>query len=652
MGQALGDIYAACVGSQTGQPTPAAAREWSARVPRRFLTTLAPLLLAGATIASIATETTGPADTLATVDAIGTLAQGVTIAAIAFLVVRPHATIGWAAAGAVVVAVTPVGADARTTWLVVALVLTLLALADELGAVRQRILARSWGSPVTPDCGPAVRADLLRRRLVPLAGALLGVLVALGSVGWWVHDAQSTEQFRSTALETTGTVVEVADDDLSALVRTEDGGVVKVGLPTLYPKVGDQVDLLLSPNGKRGELVGDPFDPTGTLVLAGGGLLAAVVLARSEVARRRGAERLLRDGTAPATFIAVPTGGPWLSLEAVGDRGRTTSRVRIGWGIAAEQGNEHAAAWAQGSVDDQVWDSDDDEDEDEDYYAEWSRLEQERMESMPDEELLALGAAHRADREASAAQRALAEAPLDAPQMVVVHGLTAQGDFPLIATADGRWLVPSRAARDTSLRWLARPQRLLRIHAATEYRPTEPTGGIETARRSRWTILVASTGKTLPVVLTPAVGWLAWWVTDVGSVAYLLKLAPLLFLGYAWVTTAQDRLSLSEAGVRTRHMVLAPLVRWDRLTAVVADENSLALRVRNPADAVIVHQHRDLGRFLPGAATPIDAARRIEAERPSPTSAGSRTGVTYLPTPAVMLTALWAVATIVGVSVA
>ena len=131
--------------------------------------------------------------------------------------------------------------------------------------------------------------------------------------------------------------------------------------------------------------------------------------------------------------------------------------------------------------------------------------------------------------------------------------------------------------------------------------------------------------------MTLAYRWLVH--EDVGTLT-LVQLGMLAGVGYAWMTYAQDRLSMSATGVRVRGAVIASLVRWERLRSAVADDDSLVLRVVDPSDALIVHQHHQLGRFLPGAATPVDAARQIEMSRPGPTTL-RKGGVTYLPTPAV-----------------
>jgi hypothetical protein len=142
--------------------------------------------------------------------------------------------------------------------------------------------------------------------------------------------------------------------------------------------------------------------------------------------------------------------------------------------------------------------------------------------------------------------------------------------------------------------------------------------------------------------------WLAR--EDVGTLTQI-QLAMLAGVGYAWMTFAQDRLSLSAAGVRVRGAALATLVRWERLHTAVADDDSLVLRVVDPSDALIVHQHQQLGRFLPGATTPVDAARQIDMSRPGPTTLRRR-GVTYLPTPALLVALTWLAAAAVGVVLA
>ena len=51
---------------------------------------------------------------------------------------------------------------------------------------------------------------------------------------------------------------------------------------------------------------------------------------------------------------------------------------------------------------------------------------------------------------------------------VEVHGLLAQGDYPLLRTSDGRWLLARRPARDDRLRLHRRTPDLEPVHLSRE----------------------------------------------------------------------------------------------------------------------------------------------------------------------------------------
>lgn len=600
-----------------------------------------------------------PGERLPTMDQVGStpwaltaVAQGIVIASIPLLVVRPHSTIGWAAFGTVAVLATPTAESARPVWAVAALLLTLLALADAVGAARQRVVARSWSrTTLTPACGQIVHGVMVGRRWVPTLVAAGCLLVALVATAWWVHDDLSARAFRTAAHPVEGSVVRVADDRLSAQLRLDTGETIRVGTPASSPAVGDLVVVMTAPGTDRTELLADPFDPTGSLLLGASALLATVVLLREDAQRRRAARRVLVDGGQTLTLVAVPIGGRWLALEPVGAPGRTTSRVRIGWDVSDEYGTG-----ADSDLDgDGLEEPDEGGEEVVDEYAAWVAEQQESVARMTDEELLALGAEQRAERETSDYDRALADAPLVGPTVVEVHGLDAQGDYPVLRI-DGRWLITDRPARDAAWDVVVRPLRVLGVRQLLDTRPEhrsavadQETGPSVTAPRL-WRVMVGATGSWLPWLLTPAIGWLAWWLAGTAPWNVVMHLAPVLLLGYSWTTLAQDRLAVSDAGIRVRSAVLSLLVRWPDLARVVADEDSVVLRVVNPPDAILVHQHRDLGRFLPGALTPTDVVRLVEAARPAPGTV--RRSPAILLTPGSTLTLAWVAAAVAGAVVA
>ena len=295
---------------------------------------------------------------------------------------------------------------------------------------------------------------------------------------------------------------------------------------------------------------------------------------------------------------------------------------------------------------------DDDGVRDPDEYAAWIAEQQAAIERLSDEALLARGSAQRAEREAEDDERPAAQTHLVGPTVVEVHGLQAQSDYPMLRM-EGRWLVADRAARDTALDVVARPLRLLGIRQPMDTRtvhrladPTAPQAVSHRAAPALWRVLVGATGSWLPWLLTPAVGWLAWWLADNAPWSVLVQLAPVLVVAYSWSTLAQDRLAVSAAGVRVRSSFFSTLVPWSRLERVVADDDSVVLRVVDPSDAIIVHQHRDLGRFLAGAAGPADVPRLVEAARRSPAEA--RRAAVHRLTPGSAVLLAWVAASVAG----
>jgi hypothetical protein len=235
-----------------------------------------------------------------------------------------------------------------------------------------------------------------------------------------------------------GVVVEIAEDEYSARVRLDDGSVVRVPTPSTYPAVGDEVVVLTAPGTPRAELLTDTADPTIALANASGLLLGAFVFLQSELARRR-AGRLLVTTAGPVLRMAAEVRPRWVELHPMGRAELTMSRFPIrnepspGGAVPVTAGTHGIEP---GGVD-EVGDRDLPAGPELYGYPTtadpYPVVEDERPGGHPQGGRGRDGARHLA---------APASTPVD------VYGLLAQGDYPLVRTADGRWLLASRPARD------------------------------------------------------------------------------------------------------------------------------------------------------------------------------------------------------------
>lgn len=373
------------------------------------------------------------------------IAYGLVLASIPLLLVRPQETIGWAVAGMLGLLVGPGWDLWATVVLAAGAVLALLAVADAAGASRQRRLARGWGAPEpVPECDEATRAAYVRWRAVPVVGFLAFGVAGGFAVASWLQEDRDDRAFHEVAARNDGVVVAVAEDSYSVRVRLDGGVVVRVATPVTYPVVGDDVQVLTAPGTDRRELVSDPYDPTDSLITAAFLLLPALVLALSEIKRRRAARRLMEAGGPLLDLVAVPS-GRWVELRPVDARGWTMSRVRLRGELVLDR-SALAAATTGGVVDAHVPPAeivvDDVHDSDAPTGASVYGYPT-PADPYPGGDADGTAVPDRATA------RHLAQSRIT---VVQVHGLLAQGDFPLVRTADGRWLVARRAARDNRLR--------------------------------------------------------------------------------------------------------------------------------------------------------------------------------------------------------
>ena len=162
-----------------------------------------------------------------------------------------------------------------------------VALAVAVG-LRTAQRARAHAFATWPRTASAPLDDAARRAVdhgarpapfVTVAARVLAVaLVALGLV-WTGVDAARTHAFRTdpATLTTTGTVLELLDDDLYARLDV-DGTPVTVEILTAPPAIGAELPVRVSATLDRAELLGTPFDPAGALFWAALGLAVLVAL--------------------------------------------------------------------------------------------------------------------------------------------------------------------------------------------------------------------------------------------------------------------------------------------------------------------------------------------------------------------------------------
>ncbi|MFC8192168.1 hypothetical protein ACFUMH_10955 [Cellulomonas sp. NPDC057328] len=544
------------------------------------------------------------------------VAIGAGLAALGLVLWRPHAGTWAAAAAAALSAVDPGMGTTRPAWAVLAVVCAALALVDGAGAVRQRTLARAWGVASRATDGPAP-GGWARQRAAALVAALGVVAAAVGTAAW-LHDAAAVDAFRAVADATPGTVLGADDTHVRVSV---DGRTYEVPYVLAAHRPGEVVVVHVAAGTDRAELAEDAFDPSGALFWLGAGGAVALTAGGSGVAHARRTRRRLRDGDAVIrAAVRVEDGDRFVlhPVDAVG--GTPWAVVRV----AAVPSPAHASEdEADGAPDDLDADEDD----------AWPGS----VADAADAELLDAAARLGEPDDEDGDDTGIV---LPRGAVAEVHGLEAYGDLPLVVV-DGRTFGAVRPAAD--------PRRLVRLSrprpAAGRWRgtPSAARGTAASAARADAPVRGLVRRTPLPAVVVPAlaalVAWAAAWVTaePVGWLRLAGLAASAAAVAHGWVTTARPRLAGTGTGLRVAGAWRDESVPWAHVTAVVADDRALVVRLVD--DALLLPAAG--APLLAGDPAPAEAARVLEARRAA-APAGPAAPVRRRVSPAVVAAVLWA----------
>lgn len=529
--------------------------------------------------------------------------EAVMFAVLAVVWFAPSTALVLGAAGCLVIARIPESAVGRPgLWTASGAALAVLALVDLVLAVRRRALVHALlvdDTPVAsvPALHPVAAALITRGGALRTACAVLAALVGLGGLVLLWHDSRSAAAFREVAQEATGTVVTVADDDLSA--RVDIGGrTLRVPLPSTYRSVGDTVHLQYDPVSGRAEDLADPFDATLATIPAVGGLLAAGVLL-VQVRRRRARARDLLSRPQPAVIAR----GRWAPRRS---GVLLTPWDDVTWPLAT------APALRLVRDDDPDWQTteaatdrlgeDDGYDEDDDDLG---------LSALSDAELLAharrLGAAPVVPTLASWRPEAWAATEL------VVLGLDG-GPGPVVLL-HGAKVWESRAVLWPVWRLPRRPRISGRLPAAAEERGSA-WAAFERRRDGVLRELGRGTGAWMPWLLLPLVA-LASHAAAVGLGAdwrEFLWVVPLVSVACTLSFWGRPHLVLGRTALRVTGPLLDLDVAWRRVTGAVADTDALVVRYDDGTrggEAVAVPVGADGPRLTRDRATPAEVVARV-----------------------------------------
>jgi len=561
-------------------------------------------------------------------------AQAAVLACLVLVWLVPSAALVLTAAGAGVCGLAPDGlAGPSWLWLAAAVPLGVLAVADQLLAVRRRALARAvlrdGTSTVTlPPVHPAVRAGLLRTGWG--RGALGVLLLAAGAAAsvLLVHDHVSATRFRAGAQTAAGVVERVTEDGTSMSVRVDDGAFDS---PVNYQEraPGDAVLLRYDPATGRAEAVDDVFDASTALVpVVGCGLTGWLLLA--QVRRRRARLAALLDEPQPAVVALahgapraggalltpvddvthllatapalVPVAGPSLVLVLPDepDEPDEPDDDLDAFDEVTDNPQGHKA-W---DLADDAWHRDDDEEDDDEHRVLVSELS--------DAELLDLARELGADDDEPSDEhdpfRPPAGDPVRAAGVPVVLMGLAGDDAPVAVGVGPDVYVSLRPLRPPRWRWPRRVAVAERPGAWQAFADGRDRAVEQLGRR---------TGRWLPwVALLPA-GWGLRAAARWGDATWSMAGAVLGLVALAWSVSVwgQPRVDLRPRGLRVRGFLRDTQVPWERVTGTAADDDSLVVRYDDDqpgGDAVVVPLG---GGGLPltrDGAAPAEVRARIE----------------------------------------
>lgn len=598
------------------RPITAADTEvWSRRVPAWLVRIAAPIALVAAVAVGIGTE----ADLTITVedlrvplyfaDAAG---RGAVLAALLLLPAAPLFGTWVASLGALgIVAANQHGP--RAMWLGIALGMAVLGTAQIVTRLRQAGVAASWAPTglLEPELSVGARHFLLQRAIVPVAGAVVGLVLAL--VGGWLlaHDTLAANAFRAHAELANGVVASVADDDSAAFVTISGRRYRIPSLSDVTHDVGDRVQVRYDSRSGRAEFTDDVFDPNGAWMLITGGLAGGAGLLAEQRRRRRAARRLFVPG--PAVRL-LATWGPRTTgvvLGPVDDGTRPFARADH----VLPTGSSAFDAWLGHELGDVPGER-----------AEAVRRSLEELENRPaaeltDEELLTLARGMAGFEDATPDPRPPCTEWDVTPVDVV--GLSHDNAPIALRGPDGRWY-----ASDKGVAAPHRGDRSRREDRTSA--PVAPAGEPSNAWARFWARVDArmlafgrATGDGwVPWAVAPAVGLGLWWLAGTPDLRWYQALVFVIgacFTGRQWVHVARPPARILPEALALDGAVLTHRIPWSHIIGVAADESSVVIRLdperEVKGDAVTFTTGPDGGQPVAGAGTPGQARELIETAR-------------------------------------
>jgi hypothetical protein len=453
----------------------------------------------------------------------------------------------------------------------------------------------------------------------------------------FAHEHRAAQAFRAQALEDTGTVVDVADDDMSAVVQV-DGLHLDVPLPSVYVEVGEEVVVRYDGSG-RAELVDDVADPSLWLFLSGAGVVGGAALLAQEAARRRGVATLLTHGGPAVRVLATWDGKGGATFAPVDAPGEPFGRAGDLLGLAAlpepEESDRLVDPFSQA------------------------------VEEVSDDELLDLArrmAAEAIDGDPSAEPEGVAVPSTWASTGVLVVGLLDDRSPIAVQAPDGTWY-----ATETTVR----PGHGRRHGVTTRHAGAAPSGAARAGTapggtvasedvdrggdgRGRLGRLARRSGTVGPWLALPVVAAFVWWlgpelVTWWSVVFFAFGTASVL---HAWAWAATPALGVTARALVARRPVLDEHLPWARVRDVVADASALVIRTyassTEEADA-LMYSVPPGEQLLPGTGDAREARDRLLAARALGLGlATADTSTRRLPSRAAVVAALGALACVAG----
>lgn len=544
---------------------------------------------------------------------------GLAIGALALLLLAPRAGV-WAAALSTGTAA--IGCSGVPLVVCTAGTLALLALAgaDASARAKQHLAARSWtgNGIVVPGGEPLARSHAVRWRGGWTAFGILALVGFVFGAGWFVKDTREAEQFRAAATEAEGTVVEVTDDELVAVVAVDELDL-SVPLPSTTPEVGTVVAVRYDGSG-RAELLDDVFDPSLVLLPTGASAIVGVAVLALEKTRRRRVRALLVHG-APAVEVRATWDGRDVRITtSTGARPFAAARDLM---LLSEPPTA---------------------DEPESAYHR-------PVETVSDDELLEL---------VQGSHEEPAWAPDSPPTWqgtpVLAVGLVADGHPVALRGPDDRWYVTETVVESP---------RSARRHAGAPARSSAPgataegaaerglvgQGETETHVDVARPLLRAAvrTGQVGPWLAAALVLPLAVWIApEVSPVALVPGSAAVAWALHSWSWESLPALAARPRALVVRGPLLDTHLPWHRVEAVIARADALVVRVGatslEPADAILL-QASTTGGLVHGASDTFaardallaahdravaEAAARDSVRRPSRSAVVAALGVATL----------------------